>query len=64
MSKIARVRMPLALRVTERDSTTADTRRWAAGLPDGQHLSITGHDHVSTVTSAIFRAAALEFLLS
>ena len=60
----AAVVAPTLVVAGEHDRITSDTRRWAAGLPDGRHLSIPGRDHISTVTSATFRAAAVEFLLS
>lgn len=60
----ALVDVPTLVVAGDRDDVTADTRRWAAGLPDGRHLSIPGRDHISTVTSALFRAAAVDFLIS
>lgn len=58
------VDVPTLVVAGDRDGITADTQRWAAALPDGRHLSIPGRDHISTVTSALFRAAAVDFLLS
>lgn len=60
----AAVGVPTLVVAGERDEITPDTRHWAAGLPLGRHLSVPGRNHVSTVTSAVFRSAALEFLLA
>lgn len=60
----AAVAVPTLVVAGERDGITRDTERWAADLPNGRHLSIPGRDHISTVTSAVFRAAAVDFLLS
>lgn len=60
----AAVEVPTLVVAGDHDGITAHTEQWAAGLPDGRHLSIPGRNHISTVTSAVFRAAALDFLLS
>ena len=60
----AAVGVPTLVVAGEDDRITPDTRRWATELPDGRHLSIPGRNHISTVTSAMFRAAAVEFLLA
>ncbi len=60
----AAVDVPTLVVAGEHDGITVDTQRWAAGLPDGRHLSIPGRNHISTITSAVFRTAAVDFLLS
>ena len=60
----AAVGVPTLVVAGERDAITPGTRSWAAGLPQGRHLSIPGRNHISTVTSAVFRTAAVEFLLA
>ena len=46
------------------DTITDDTVSWAAGLPDGRHLVLPGRDHITAITAAAFRTAAVEFLTS
>ena len=59
---VKRLAVPILVVAGERDTITHDTRRWAAVLPHGHHLLVPGRNHISVVTSAVFRAAALDFL--
>ncbi len=57
------VALPTLVVAGERDAITGDTLRWAEGLPRARHLVLPGRDHISAVTSAVFRSAAVDFLL-
>lgn len=56
------VAIPTLVVAGDRDEITDGTRSWAAGLPNGRHLELSGRNHISAVTSSVFRAAATEFL--
>lgn len=58
----AAVAIPTLVVAGDRDEITHATKSWAAALPDGRHLELPGRNHVSAVTSAVFRAAATDFL--
>lgn len=56
------VEVPTLVVAGELDEITDNTIHWAAGLPDGRHLVLPHRDHITAVTSGVFRSAALEFL--
>jgi pimeloyl-ACP methyl ester carboxylesterase len=56
------VAAPTLVVAGDRDAITDGTRTWAAGLPDGRHLELHGRNHISAITSSVFRSAATEFL--
>ena len=56
------VTVPTLVAAGDRDEITDATGTWAAGLPDGRHLLLPGRNHISAVTSSVFRAAAVDFL--
>ena len=58
----ASVAVPTLVVAGDRDVITDATAVWAAGLPDGRYLVLPGRNHISAVTSAVFRGAAVEFL--
>jgi len=60
----ATIGVPSLVVVGERDEIADAAMPWAAGLPLGRRLVLPGRNHVSAVTSAVFRSAAVEFLTS
>ncbi len=56
------VEVPTLVAAGDRDEITDDTKWWASRLPRGQHLVLPGRNHVSAITSAVFRSAAVQFL--
>jgi pimeloyl-ACP methyl ester carboxylesterase len=44
------------------DPLAADAERWAAQLPHAEFVPVPGRDHVSTLTAAVFRRRAADFL--
>jgi pimeloyl-ACP methyl ester carboxylesterase len=56
------VEVPTLVAAGDRDDITDDTKWWASRLPRGEHLVLPGRDHISAITSALFRSAAVDFL--
>ncbi len=56
------VEVPTLVAAGDRDDITDDTRWWAARLPRGEYLGLSGRNHITAITSAAFRSAAQEFL--
>lgn len=56
------VPVPTLVAAGDRDEITDATAVWASALPDARHLVLPGRNHISAITSSIFRTAAVEFL--
>lgn len=54
--------LPTLLVVGEEDPVAAGAQAWADRMRDGRLVTIPGRNHVSVVTSAVYRAAAIGFL--
>jgi len=55
------LRSPALVVVGARDELAHNAFAWASRMPAGRALSIAGRDHVSTIPSAAFRSAAVDF---
>lgn len=59
---LARVRVPILVVVGDRDELAAGAPELIELVPSARLVTIAGRDHLSAVTSAEFKRAALEFL--
>lgn len=59
----ADVTVPTLTVAGDADVITDGVAEWTAKLPVGHFLALPGRDHITAVTSAAFRSAAVEFLL-
>ena len=56
--------LPTLLVVGENDPIAAGAGAWLDRMADGRLLTIPGRNHVSVVTSSVYRSAAIDFLTS